>query len=626
MVAKKISNYYTLKKCKRTLRHIYRLYRRKEYRLDEAQKEKLQSLLTSLQRAILQKEAEIASRIAHQLEESAHKLMPKTFWDKTRDFVSAIVFALIIAIVIRSVWFEPYTIPSGSMRPTFKEEDFILASKTDYGINIPLNVAHFYFDPALVERGSVVILTSENMDVADSDTIYFYLFPGKKQFIKRMIGKPGDTLYFYGGKIYGVNARGRDLTELRDPKWMEPLEHIPFIRFDGKVKTPENPSQGIFSPVIFYQMNEPIAKLGVSSVGLINGEMIAQKNQQVLKNYSDLWGFKNYAMARILNPSETKDLFPGAVEELGEAPLYLELIHHPALQKASIIRDEYGRVRPSLSVSHSLIPLSQEKIEKIASHMLTGRFVVKNGIAYRLGLSIKDPTHLSYLPKMPDIPDGTYEIQNGKAYQIHWAGISKELPSSHPLYRTDPERIQLLYNLGIELENSYSPSAKIPNRYPSRYAYFRDNELYLLGAPIFQKDDPALILFLKREYQRQSISTTVRPYFPFDDAGAPIVDGKIDIDFIKKYGITIPDKMYMVLGDNHAMSGDSRQFGFVPQDNLRGGASFIFWPPGPRWGRPPQPPIQHLTIPNLTVWILAALAALGSFIYYQRKINRPLKF
>lgn len=625
MVTKKISAYYTLRKCKKVLRHIHRLYRRKSAHLDEVQKEKMQLLLVSLQRAILQKDAPLASAMTHQLEELAQKWMPKTFWDKTRDFVGAIAFALAVAIVVRSVWFEPYTIPTGSMRPTFKEGDFVLASKTDYGINIPLRTSHLYFDPSLVERGSVVILTSENMDVADSDTVYFHLFPGKKQFIKRLIGKPGDTLYFYGGQIYGVNASGQELKELRDPQWMRQLEHIPFIRFEGKVKTPDHPTQGVFSPTLFYQMNEPVAKLAINSIGLTSGEMIPQKNQQALKKFSDLWGFKNYAMARILTPSDARDLFPNEVKDLRDAPLYLELIHHPNLQEASIGRDEYGRIRPGLHLSHSLLPLSQEKIDQIAAHMITGRFIVKNGVAYRLGLSIKDPSHLSYLPRLPDVPDGTYEIQDGKAYKIQWGGIAKTLPLSHPLYRTDPERLYVLYNLGIEFDTSFLPSAKIPNRLPSRYAYFRNHELYLLGAPILHKDDPDLILFLKKEYQRQSLSTSVRPYSPFDDAGPPIKDDKIDLNFLKKYGLTIPDKMYLVLGDNHAMSADSRQFGFVPQDNLRGGASFIFWPPDPRWGRPPQPSIPHLTIPNLLVWALAILIALIIYFYHQRKLHRSLK-
>ncbi|MBX9743630.1 MAG: signal peptidase I, partial [Chlamydiales bacterium] len=191
-----------------------------------------------------------------------------------------------------------------------------------------------------------------------------------------------------------------------------------------------------------------------------------------------------------------------------------------------------------------------------------------------------------------------------------------------PLYSTDPQRVYLLYNLGIEFDTSFLPSSNIPHRFPSRYAYFRNQNLYLLGAPIFQKEDPELILFLKREYQKQSMSTSVRPYIPFDDAGAPLKEGKIDVEFIQRYGLTLPENMYLVLGDNHAMSGDSRQFGFVPQDNLRGGASLIFWPPGPRWGRPPQAPIEHVTIPNTTVWGLALLCLLTGYLYNQRKINR----
>ena len=608
------------------MRSIHRLYRRKKSKLELAQREKVENLLTSLQKAIIHKESLTAQRYAVQLEGVAREWMPKTKWDKTRDFFTSIAFALFVAIIIRSVWFEPYTIPTGSMRPTFKEEDYILASKTDYGINIPLNLSHFHFNPSLIKRGSVVIFTSENMDVSESDTIYFMLFPGKKQFIKRLIAKPGDTVYFYGGKIYGVSAKGRDLQELIDPVWMENLEHIPFIRFDGKSKTPDNPSQGIFSPTVFYQMNEPIAKLSLSSAQIISGEMIPQKNQPTVKNYFDLWGFKNYAMARLLKPAEVKNQYPGSTEDLGDAPLYLELIHHPTLQDAQLVRDEYGRIRPGLNTSRSLIPISTEKMEAIASHMSTGRFIVKNSVAYRLGLSVKDPSYITYLPRLSDVADGTYEIQNGKAYQIQWAGVAKELPTTHPLNRSDADRVQLFYNLGIEFDNSFAPSSKQQNRHPSRYAYFRDHDLYLLGAPIFKKDDPALILFLKREYQKQSMSTSIRPYAPFDDAGPPLKDGKIDVEFLKRYGLTIPEKMYLVLGDNHAMSADSRYFGFVPQDNLRGGASFIFWPPGPRWGRPPQPPIAHLTIPNMAVWSLAAFIGLLSYLYYQRKINRPLKF
>lgn len=625
MVTKKIVAIYNLRKSKRVLRQVHRLYLRKAKTLDISTKERLQSHLNSLQLAIQKKESDTANQIAHQLEATARSLMPRTAWDKTRDFIGAILFALVVAIAIRQMWFEFYTIPTGSMRPTLKEEDYLVVSKTDYGINVPLQTAHFYFDPALVQRGSIVVWTGENMDIPDSDTTYFYLFPGKKQFVKRLIGKPGDILYFYGGQIYGINAQGKDLDMLRNPSWFKSLEHVPFIRFDGKAETAKTQVNGYFTPVVFNQMNIPVAKLSLNSIGVMSGEMLPQKNRPLLSHYSDLWGFKNFAMARLLTSEQVEKLYPGSLKNLDSGILYLELLHHPTLQGAQIIRDEYNRLRPDLAHSSSLIPLQQEQIDAIANHMITCRFVVKDGFAYRMGWNPKELS--AYLPRLPGVPDGTYEFQNGKAYKVRWAGVTKELPSDHPLYSKNPQQIQLLYNLGIEFLNQYIPSSKMQRAHPSRYAYFRNGDLYLLGAPVFKKDDAALILFQKSEYQKQSMSTSVNPYLPFDDSGPPLdKEGKIDVEFIRKYGIAVPEKTYMVLGDNHAMSADSRQFGFVPEDNLKGGVSFLFWPPGPRWGRLPQPPHHLFTLPNVVVLGGVILIAFGVSYYYRRKLAKPLKF
>jgi signal peptidase I len=623
MTLKKISAFYTLKKSKKVLRQILRQYRRKAKILDPHAKEKIQTHLTSLQTSILQKDAHIADRLAHQLQETAKKLMPRSTVDKARDFITAIAVALVVAIVIRQMWFELYTIPTGSMRPTLKESDFLVVSKTDFGLNIPLQASHFYFNPALVHRGQIVVFTGENMDISDSDTVYFYLFPGKKQFVKRLIAKPGDTLYFYGGEMYGISAEGTELKELREAKWAQNLEHIPFIRFDGKVETPTN-SQGLYSSAIFYQMNQPVARLDVNPYGQITGEMIHRKGHAPLAHYSDLWGFRNYAMSRLLTESQVEQIHPGALKDLGPGVLYLELTHHPSLKEVRLLRDDMNRMRPDLGVSVSLIPLSQDHLEQIANNMITRRFVVENGAAYSLGFDRQDPFYSRFFPKLDDVPNGTYEIQDGKATRVFWGGITRELPPEHPLLSKDPARIQLLYNLGFEFLTQFQPT-KNSRAIPARYAYFRDHELFLLGAPVLKKDDPALILFLKREYQKQSISTSVHPYLPFDDAGPPITkDGKLDTDFIRQYGLVIPEKMYLALGDNHALSADSRQFGFVPQDNLKGGVSFLFSPPGHRWGRLPQPLHPHLIFPNVFVLSAAFLIAVGYSIYMRRKVDQPL--
>jgi signal peptidase I len=617
----KIGSIYTLGKSKKVLKLMHTLYRRKAKTLDPQGKERIQSLLIGLQTAILQKNDEVAARMAKQLQETSARLMPKSLFDKARDLVGGIVFALVVAIAIRQMWFEFYTIPTGSMRPTLKEGDYLVVSKTDYGINTPLRSGHFYFDPTLVERGSVVVWTGENMDMPDDSTMYFYVIPGKKQYIKRMIGKPGDTLYFYGGQIYGVSPNGEDLKELRDPDYFQTIEHIPFIRFEGKVEASSDPVQGIFPNVVLYQMNQPVAKLGVNAIGQVQGEMIPQRGHPQFKQYGDLWGFKNYGMSRLLNAAQVEQIHPGTLRDLEAGLLYLEINHHPSLTDAQLIRDEMGRVRPGLSYSRSILPLTNGHVESLMRHMTTSRFTVKNGIAASFGAS--NPS--AYAPKLPNVPDGTYEFQDGVATEVLFSGLSRQLPPDHPLLKADPVQVQTLYNMGFEWRSYFDPAPHSP--FPSRYTFFRDGDLHTMSGPLVTKGDPLLTLFLKREYQKQSMSTSVKPYAPFDDEGAPFTDdGSLDIEYIKQYGVTVPDKMYLLLGDNHAMSGDTRLFGFVPQDNLRGSASLLFWPAGSRWGRLPQAIAPHLTIPNLTILLLASGIALGSYLYIQRRYFRPFKF
>jgi signal peptidase I len=613
-----IGTYFSLRKPKKTFRYFHRYYLRKAKRLDPSTKEAIDGYLRELRSAILSKNPEEAKKAAKTLEQASEKLIPKTTFDKIRDSLGGLLFALLIAVLIRTTWFELYTIPSGSMRPTLKEEDYLVVSKTDYGINVPLKEAHFYFDPDLVKRGSIIVFNGANMDIADSDTVYFYLFPGKKQFVKRLIGKPGDILYFYGGQIYGIDAQGNPINDLQE---VNQLEHIPFIRFDGKAETSTGARNGLFSSVIFHQMNIPVAKLAISPIGKIQGEMLPQKGRPLPAQYSDLWGMKHFAMSRLLTPAEVEKIYPDA--ELEQGLLYLELTHHPTLQNGQLLRDEYNRLRPELSVSTSLIPLQKHHLEALSKHMTTCRFSVKNGVAWRLGWNPKDLA--MYLPHLPQVPDGTYEIQDGKAYRLPFPhipilgvftnGITKELPANHPLYSQDPETIYKLYNLGIEFLNQYLPTSKQQRVIPSRYAYFKEGDLYLLGAPVILKNDPTLQSFLAKEEQRKAISITINPYFPFTDAGPPTLEE------IRKNGIQVPEKMYLALGDNHAMSADSRQFGFVPEDNLKGGVSFIFSPLGNRLGGVPQPSIPHTTIPNLTIWSLFILAMLASSLYYRRKLR-----
>lgn len=622
---------FSLRKCKHILRHTFHQFKKRKKQLPPENANLIKEALIALQEEIIYEHREKADELAKQVESLSAVHLRKTAWDHVKELVYALAFALIVAVLVRQVWFEFYEIPSGSMRPTLKEQDRLVVSKTDFGINCPLRPTEFYFDPSLVQRNSIVIFTGENMDIRDVDTMYFYIFPGKKQYIKRMIGKPGDILYFYGGLIYGLDADGRDISPELQIDSLKSIEHIPFIDFDRKLSVPQQPTKGgIYSPVFIYQMNEPVVKLSVSPYGTPYGEMVVPPQIHMpgappIANYGNLWGFKNYGMVRLLTGDQVRSLTDQNPSSMEEGLLYLEIHHHPSISNVNMIRDEFGRLRPNISLSTSIIPLQEAHLKSMFQNMYTARFIVKDGFAHRYGTDPKHSSGTSFLPHLDNVPDGCYEFYNGIAYEVIWQGITKKLPSNHPLYQFNPARIQLLFNLGIEWDTRFSPYMKNQRFVPARYAYFREQELYLLGAPILRQEDPTLLNFITRENKRRELSNPQLPYQPFEDLGPPLnPDKTINVDFMLQNGIRIPPQRYLVLGDNHAMSADSRDFGFVPESNLRGGPDWIFWPPGPRWGTPNQPPYPFINFPRTVVWLIAAVCIGAGYIYWRKRNHLPL--
>ncbi len=107
--------------------------------------------------------------------------------------VKTIVYAGLIAIGIRTVAFEPFNIPSSSMVPTLLVGDYLFVSKYSYGYSIhslPLSPPLFHgrIFGRLPDRGDVAVFKLPK----DNSTDY----------IKRIIGLPGDRIQVRGGLLY----------------------------------------------------------------------------------------------------------------------------------------------------------------------------------------------------------------------------------------------------------------------------------------------------------------------------------------------------------------------------------------------------------------------------------------
>ena len=123
---------YRLRKSLHVFRHVLHLYKRKKKKLPELQKKEIVKTLNHLQEEILNRDREEASRYAHAAEDIAKSYLFKKPLERFRDFILALVFALVVATLVRTMWFEFYEIPTGSMRPTLHESDRLVVSKTTF--------------------------------------------------------------------------------------------------------------------------------------------------------------------------------------------------------------------------------------------------------------------------------------------------------------------------------------------------------------------------------------------------------------------------------------------------------------------------------------------------------------
>ncbi len=116
---------------------------------------------------------------------------PRRRKSKLRDWIESIIWAFVIAMIIRTFFVQAFKIPSGSMEDTLLVGDFLLVNKMVFGLHIPFtskNILRFR-EP---KRGEIVIFISPYT---------------KKYFVKRCIGIAGDTITVHSKHLFVNNHR-----------------------------------------------------------------------------------------------------------------------------------------------------------------------------------------------------------------------------------------------------------------------------------------------------------------------------------------------------------------------------------------------------------------------------------
>jgi len=104
-------------------------------------------------------------------------------FEKWKNWGEPLLIAAVLAIFIRTFIFGPYKIPTGSMKPTFMEEDKIFVDKLSYRFHSP-------------ERGDIIV--------------FKYPLDRKKDFVKRLAGLPGESLEIRKGVLI---INGKPMTD-----------------------------------------------------------------------------------------------------------------------------------------------------------------------------------------------------------------------------------------------------------------------------------------------------------------------------------------------------------------------------------------------------------------------------
>ncbi len=105
-----------------------------------------------------------------------------------REYGEALIVALFVALIIRTLFFQPFTIPSGSMLETIQIGDYLLVNKMAYGMKNPFTDDSWIYEGDDPQHGDIIV--------------FKYPEDPKIDYIKRVVGVPGDMIEIRNKQLY----------------------------------------------------------------------------------------------------------------------------------------------------------------------------------------------------------------------------------------------------------------------------------------------------------------------------------------------------------------------------------------------------------------------------------------
>ena len=155
------------------------------------------------------------------LTEARERLLMQPWW---LDWTAGLFPVILVVFLLRSFLFEPFKIPSGSMIPTLLVGDLILVNKFHYGVRLPV-----------INRKIIA-----NNDPQRGDVMVFrYPKDTSIDYIKRVVGLPGDEVSFRGQRLY-LNGTAVPTEQLPPPGFYDEDLRQYFPEFTEKLGSAEH--------------------------------------------------------------------------------------------------------------------------------------------------------------------------------------------------------------------------------------------------------------------------------------------------------------------------------------------------------------------------------------------------